>query len=55
MNLNQEIAFKIEEIQLPQTWDEIAKQSEKLRTMGFAPLRFMPTYSIADLIQTAAA
>ena len=54
MQQNQEIALKAKEMQLPQTWDEIAQQNEQLRAMRTAPPGLPPEDSIGDLIQKAA-
>jgi len=54
MKQNQEIALKAKEMQLPQTWDEIAEQNEQLRAMRAAPSGSPPSDSIGDLIQKAA-
>lgn len=54
MKQNQEIALKAKEMQLPQTWDEIAEQNKQLRAMRAAPSGSPPEDSIGDLIQKAA-
>ena len=53
MRQNQEIALKAKELQLPQTWAELAQQNELLRAIHAAAPGAPPEDSIGDLIQKA--